>query len=192
MSREFESGENWSSRGYLPHYNAGDKCQFITYRLFDSLPKDFQWKEKGAPSFQFMTREQQVLSIQRIEDALDRGYGSCLLEKDENAKIVVDSWRYFDGSRYDLLAYVVLPNHVHVLIRTYKDYPLPKLAHSWKSFTAHAFGQGGKVWQREYWDRFIRNEAHYYKVIAYIHNNPVKAGLCNEAQDWEWSSARDL
>ena len=93
---------------------------------------------------------------------------------------------------------------VHLLIKTYEGWPLAKVVHSWKSYTAkeilkndHAreFNAGGspalpnKVWQREYWDRFIRDENHFLKVIDYIHQNPVKAGLCKLPEQWLWSSA---
>ncbi|MBF0233953.1 MAG: transposase [Desulfamplus sp.] len=124
------------------------------------------------------------------------------MQDKEIAKTVVDAWKYFDGKRYDLVAYVVMPNHVHVLIRTYEGFPLSNVVHSWKSFTAHKInkylklcgrdartpGSSPKVWQNEYFDRFIRDERHFVQAIAYIHENPVKAGLCHYASEWPWSS----
>ncbi|WP_459923059.1 REP-associated tyrosine transposase [Desulfatiferula olefinivorans] len=137
-----------------------------------------------------------------MEGELNKGYGSCLLRDKDMAKIVVDAWAFFHGKRYDLIAYVVMPNHVHVLIKTYEGFPLSDVIHSWKSFTAHEFKkrleEGGKcgrdtrapIWQRDYYDRFIRDEKHFTQAINYIHENPVKAGLCSHASEWPWSSAR--
>ncbi|MDD7985223.1 transposase [Lentisphaera marina] len=151
-----------------------------------------------------MTPQEKIKYYQIIEKYLDKGYGSCLLKDSRNAQIVLDTWKFFNGERYDLIAYVVMPNHVHLLIKTYEKWPLAKVVHSWKSYTAkeilkNEYGDdsnaGGspalpnKVWQREYWDRFIRDENHFLKVIEYIHQNPVKAGLCKLPEQWLWSSA---
>ncbi|HYM00221.1 MAG TPA: hypothetical protein VEZ90_14810, partial [Blastocatellia bacterium] len=71
---------------------------------------------------------------------------------------------------------------------------LGQILHSWKSFTANqcnkALGRNGEFWQKETWDRYVRDERHYYNAIAYIERNPVKARLCKKPEDWEWSSAR--
>jgi len=130
---------------------------------------------------------------------------------------VVDAWKHFDGQRYELVAYVVMPNHVHVLIKTYEGFPLSEVVHSWKSFTAHAIAKylkrcgrdacaplliegwdaraptptPTKVWQNDYFDRFIRDERHFAQAIAYIHENPVKAGLCGQPNEWPWSSIHE-
>ncbi len=108
----------------------------------------------------------------------------------------MDAWRFFDGKRYDLVAYVVMPNHVHLMIKTHEGFPLSKVVHSWKSFTAHEInkhfkksGRDAQVWQTEYFDRFIRDERHFDQAVDYIHENPVKAGLCRYAREWPWSSA---
>jgi REP element-mobilizing transposase RayT len=147
-----------------------------------------------------------------IENILDSGYGSGILKHPEAAKVVIDNWNYFDKKRYDLCAYVVMPNHVHLLIKTNSKFTVGELVKSWKRFTAKAIRrlfaerknadyqsalpdeankilmQGKPFWQREYWDRFIRDENHYLKSIDYIHNNPVKAGLCKISSEWQWSS----
>ena len=86
-----------------------------------------------------------------------------------------------------------MPNHVHVLITLRSGQDLAPIVHSWKGHTAAAInrhhGRTGTVWRREYWDRFIRDEAHWLAAIRYIEENPVKAGLVAEAQQWPWSSA---
>jgi REP element-mobilizing transposase RayT len=118
---------------------------------------------------------------------------------------VVDTWQRFAGERYDLIAWVVMPNHVHVLIRTYKGVALGRIVQSWKSYTGRRIRrmmeegeigarrfEGKGVWMREYWDRYIRNERHFEAAVRYIHDNPVKAGLAELAEDWPWSSAREF
>lgn len=86
-----------------------------------------------------------------------------------------------------------MPNHVHVLIETRENYPLSKVVQGWKSFTAKLInrhlGRTGTVWMRDYFDRYIRDDHHLAAVVAYIHNNPVKAGLVPNEQDWPYSSA---
>ena len=95
--------------------------------------------------------------------------------------------------RYRLLAWVVMPNHVHVLIELIDGHPLSGIVHSWKSYTAHEInrtpGNQGKIWQREYFDRWIRNEEHNWQAVWYIHDNPVKAGLVRVQEEWPYSSA---
>jgi putative transposase len=129
---------------------------------------------------------------------LDRGYGSCILARPEVAEIVIENWLFFNQNRYDLISYVVMPTHVHLLVKVHEEYSLSKIIHSWKSYTSNkiqsALGAGwqpavpGEIWQTEYWDRFIRDENHFQKSIEYINNNPVKARLVASAKDWPWSS----
>lgn len=131
---------------------------------------------------------------QRAEEYLDAGHGECWLRQPDIAKVVEDALVHFDGERYRLLAWCVMPNHVHVLIETGEGFPLGDILHAWKSFTAKAVNKilrrRGEFWQREYFDRFIRNAEHYAAALAYIEENPVKAGLARVKTDWLWSSAR--
>src|SRR5690606_17502712 len=105
------------------------------------------------------------------------------------------------GRRYRLMAWCIMPNHVHVLIEC--RYSLARIVQSWKSYSARwavehnerlGLGlQGGRVWMRGYWDRYIRDERHLAAAVHYIHSNPVTAGRVERAGDWQWSSAgRDL
>ncbi len=130
----------------------------------------------------------------RIEAALDAGSGQCWLRDAKIAGIVEDALHYFDSERYRLQAWVVMPNHVHVLLTLLEGHSLSSIVHSWKSFTAkeanRALGREGQFWQVEYFDRFIRNEKHFVAALEYIELNPVKAGLCAKREDWEFSSAR--
>jgi putative transposase len=132
-----------------------------------------------------------------IETWLDAGIGCCALQHDEIAQLVQENLLRFDGERYRLFAWCIMPNHVHLLLE-----PLVSLAtivQRLKSWTANACkaravelelavpDQG--FWMREYWDRFIRHEEHFQQAIRYIHENPVKAGLCSAPEEWRWSSA---
>jgi putative DNA methylase len=180
------------SRGYLPHWEAGETPQSITFRTADSLPKSVleQWQtELARLPVEQQTRERR----KRIEEALDRGRGACVLARAELATIVEEALRHFDGSRYRLHAWVIMPNHVHVLITPLSGHSLSEILHTWKSYTAKLInkqlGQTGQFWQEEYFDRMIRDDQHFDAALEYIHNNPVKAGLCANAGDWPFSSA---
>lgn len=86
-----------------------------------------------------------------------------------------------------------MPNHVHLLIRLLEGNSLSDIMHSIKSYTAHEgnkiLGQKGTFWSKESYDRYIRDENHYFNTVAYIENNPVKARLCSAPEEWEYSSA---
>jgi len=135
----------------------------------------------------------------RIERWLDAGMGSCALAHPELAAVMQETLLKFAGARYELLAWCIMPNHVHVLIDPVES--LAKIVQSWKSYTGRwalrknaelGLGvPGGKLWMRDYWDRYIRDQQHFGQVVEYIHQNPVKAGLCSRPEDWHWSSARD-
>jgi putative DNA methylase len=99
----------------------------------------------------------------------------------------------FDGSRYALIGWCVMPNHVHALIETRAGHPLDRVVHSWKSFTAkkanRLLRRTGPFWAPEYFDRYMRDDEHLATTLANIEANPVKAGLCEKSSDWRFSSA---
>ncbi|MEO5858505.1 MAG: transposase [Pyrinomonadaceae bacterium] len=109
------------------------------------------------------------------------------------ATVLKETILKYDHDRYSLQAWVIMPNHGHIMIRPHEGYPLEKIMHSIKSFTAseanRIIGRRGNFWMREVFDRYIRNADHYARAKRYIENNPVKAGLCNFPEDWEFSSA---
>jgi len=117
-----------------------------------------------------------------------------LAKRPEIARLVEGALLHFDTMRYRLLAWCTMPNHVHALIETQQGFPLAEILHSWKSYTGtqanKLLRRRGEFWQREYLDRFVRNAQHYLAVVAYIEDNPVKAGLAKVKTDWPWSSAR--
>jgi len=194
----------WYSRGYLPHFDAPGTLQFITFRLADSLSQTvLKQLEQELAQLPSSTRERE--RRKKIEQWLDAGLGCCALRHPRMAELMQQTLQKFDGGRYRLIAWCIMPNHVHVLIEP--AISLPKILQSWKSFTGSwaishnaELGLGVPVptaagatknqfWMREYWDRYIRDEGHFHSTVSYIHNNPVKVGLCNEAHDWPWSSA---
>lgn len=177
----------WHSRGYLPHCDTPGLLQAITLRMADSLPTNVmdQLLQDASDNAE---------KLKRIEKLLDAGHGACWLKQPRIADIAEDSLLHWDGQRYRLLAWCVMPNHVHVLIETWEGYPLPKVVQGWKSFTAklinRLLGRTGTAWMRDYFDRYIRDDHHLAAVVAYIHANPVKAGLVLNECEWRHSSAR--
>ena len=175
-----EPHQGWYSRGYLLHWDHPGMIQSMTFRLDDSMPASVIEKWKTELSLQ--PEGQRAVELRRrIEEYLDDGQGGCWLRQPEVAYLVESALIYFDGQRYRLLAWCIMPNHVHALIETKVGFPLAGVLHSWKSFTGHKANEllqrSGEFWQREYLDRYVRNAEHYDKVVAYIEENPVKAGL---------------
>ena len=181
------------SRGYLPHAEAGSVPQHIVFRLFDSLPREIlaRWTEEleYVPDGE----ERRAERMRRIEVALDTGSGSCFLRRPDVARIVRSTLLKFDGQRYGLHAWCIMPNHVHALVTPAPTITLSALLHTWKSFSAkqanRVLGRSGAFWMQEYFDRYIRDEDHFVSAVEYIHNNPVAAGLCASPPDWPFSSA---
>jgi len=192
-----DSRKEWYSRGYLPHRDAPGLLQAVTFRLADSLPQ-----EKLARLEEELTELPETLRgaerRQRIEQWLDAGMGCCALRHPETASQMRNALQHFDGQRYRLIAWCIMPNHVHILMETFA--PIARIVQGWKSVTvrwalAHNEELGLRIpdsrrlWMRDYWDRYIRNDGHLEMVVLYIHQNPVNAGLCKRAEDWPWSSA---
>lgn len=178
----------WSNRGYLPHFDQSGLVQAVTFRLADSLPK-----EKRSEWELLLQITDDGERIRQIEDYLDRGAGSCILRQSECASIVQNALLHFDHQRYRLVAWCVMPNHVHVLFETFAGHPIGKVIHSWKTFTAREInkrlGHSGQLWQDDYFDTFMRGDEHQAAVALYIERNPVSAGLVKHATEWPWSSA---
>ena len=188
--------KDWYNSGAAPHWDVPDVYQFITFRLADSLPQQMLKQLRGDTD-RLPALKQKQLKRRSIENWLDAGLGCCVLARPEMAAAVRDSLLHYDGKRYRLIAWCVMPNHVHVLIEPL--YSLPRIVQGWKSTTTRwmllnneklELGVPGRsLWMRDYWDRFIRNEQHFLTAIHYIHENPVKAGLCSSSEQWMWSSA---
>ncbi len=190
---------NWHSRGYLPHFDRPGLVQFITFRLADSIPTDIltRWKQEVALA-EVSGRDTVAIGSlreyhRRVEACLDAGHGACHLRLPANACIVEDALLCFDAIRYRLLEWVVMPNHVHVLVEQVSGYRLEDILHSWKSFSAkqinRMLSRKGQLWQEEYFDRYIRDRRHLHEVIDYIRRNPVDAGLVPSPEAWSFGSA---
>lgn len=198
----------WHERGYLPHSDFPGLVQFVTFRLADSMPAARRSEWEHLLSIEDL-REKRT----KLEEYLDRGVGECWLREPHAATLCEEALRFFHNERYELLAWCVMPNHVHVLVHVW-EMPLWKMVRSWKQFIqAEArtilaerrpparlddtlpTRRAGRpalqsFWQREYWDTFMRSEEQERTAIRYIENNPVKAKLCRAAADWKHSCAR--
>ena len=118
--------------------------------------------------------------------------GSCVLRDKKIAETVQMALLCFEGERYKLSAWCIMPNHVHVVVTPLEENKLFAIVHSWKSFTSNkinkALRRKGVLWERESFDHLIRTPAHFEGFITYTEENPVKAGLCKHPQDWSFSS----
>ena len=175
MVKKHSEPRGWYSRGYLPHFDGGEKLQFLTFRLYDSLPQEVldKWKSELA---QCAELEREIVLRERIEKYLDCSYGKCYLKRPEIAGIVQNALLFHDGTKYKLIAWTIMPNHVHLLLKPFEE--LGALEHSIKSYTANEInkilGRSGSLWQTEVFDRYIRDFTHFEKTVAYIENNPFK------------------
>jgi REP element-mobilizing transposase RayT len=175
--------KGWHSRGYLPHFDSPQTVQFITFRLADSLPRAVAETLANEPN-----------SLAETDHKLDSGLGSCWLKEPKIAQMVENALLHFDGDRYRLLAWCLMPNHVHVVIECTSGHGLGAIVQAWKSFTAKQANlmlrRSGPFWHKDYFDRYIRDDGHLNRTIDYVENNPVKAGLTPTSSDWPWSSGR--
>ena len=194
-------------RGKLPHLKKEGAVYFVTFRLADSLPahevarlkqsrKIILEQARAARSPLTWHEEQQLLAwyCDKVEALLDAGHGACWLSKLEIASLVAGVLNHFAGQRYELRAWVVMPNHVHAVVWPMPGHTLSGILHSWKSFTSsqankllHRTGQ--EFWQAESFDHWIRDDEERARLVAYVENNPVKARLCQRPEDWKWTSA---
>jgi REP element-mobilizing transposase RayT len=193
----------WYHRGYLPHFSAPGTVQHITFRLHDSIPRRLidEWKlELALKADSEANHPAQIELRRRIETYLDAGHGQAFLRLPTIAEVVQTALLRHDQSRYELLSWCIMPNHVHALIKLEGPSQdkeggaeLSRILHSWKSFTAHRANRllhrSGRFWMRDYHDRYIRDARHLAACIDYIHRNPVDAGLVEHPEDWAWSSA---
>jgi len=187
---------------YLPHWNRDEAVYAVTFRLADSLPAAVvgAWREErrklerraaaaGGTSSAAEVYRLDELGSERIEAFLDSAHGACWLGQDAIAQIVKDALLHFAGERYEVHAWCIMPNHVHLVLEPIGAWTLAELMHGLKSFTAKqanlTLGRTGEFWQAEYYDHLVRDEADYARVVAYVLGNPDKAGL----NGWRWSGS---
>jgi len=213
----------------LPHYQPEDYAYFITTRLTGTIPKivfekiknEYEQNLKHLDGYKCSKtkkekyRELQKTKFNKYEKILDTcKYGHKWLGDSKVAKIVDQAFHYYDGAKYDLIAYTILPNHIHLVIFpiverkssfAQKDinnqyiqnesgdsfYILSKIMQDIKKFTAKeankVLNRKGKFWQNENYDHVVRDEQELRRIVKYILNNPVKAGLCEVADEWKWN-----
>jgi len=165
-------------------------------RLYDAVPEAVvqSWKSELAWVENLPATDPREIELRKlIARYEDAGHGACWLRDERIAALVENALLHFDGQRYRLIAWCVMPNHVHGLIETLDAWPLASILHSWKSYTAHIANEilrrSGDFWFREYYDRFIRDERHFRSAVTYIERNPVKARFVRLPEEWRWSSA---
>jgi putative transposase len=178
---------------HLPHWRQEGATYFVTFRLSDSLPqvkldelanRRREWEQRypppwGKEALERLAREHATY----VEKWLDQGMGSCLLKEPTFALYLTEAMHHFDGERYELDAYVVMPNHVHAIVRPLActQHPLETIVGSWKQFSGKRMnwraGTKGNQWQPESYDRIVRDEEHLYRCLQYIGRNPANARL---------------
>ncbi|CAN5894980.1 hypothetical protein BH11VER1_BH11VER1_01910 [soil metagenome] len=188
----------------LPHWTQEGAVYAVTFRLADSLPEAViesiklerqqiidNAKSQNREISASENERSKRLESERIEEALNNAHGSCVMNNAEVAQIVSDSLLHFDGDRYHLYAWCVMPNHVHVIVEPSPNNELADILHSWKSFSAKEINKKlnrtGELWQKESYDHIIRDEADYQSQVEYVLDNPTKAKL----KDWKWLGRSD-
>ena len=182
----------------LPHWFQPQVTYFVTFRTKDSLPTDVvrqwcterstwlaqhgistsmpDWKNKLARLPVELRKRFHEIFSQRYMENLDKGLGACVLKRPELSKIVADSLLYFNGTRYHIGDFVVMPNHVHLLVCLLSDTSLLKQCSSWKHFSANkinkVLGQTGRFWQEESFDHLVRSPEQFCAIQQYIKENP--------------------
>jgi putative transposase len=195
------------SEGHLPHWEQADVVAFITFRTWNSMPRDViaGWLAERAswlkghgidPSTAgweaALTRlpPDERAAFHRFCSArwnenLDRCHGSCPLRTLACSRVVTDSLRHFDGVRYTLFDFVVMPNHVHVLASFPETGKMREQCGSWKHFTAvrlnRLLGRNGRFWEEESFDHLVRSREQFLYFRDYIATNPERANLPPES-----------
>ena len=172
-------------RRRLPHIYRTEHPVFLTWRLHGSLPAGRHFCDPN------ISAGKAFVAFDRLLDGAREG--TFYLRQEPIARMVVESFRHQAHTlhHYDLHAFVVMPNHVHVLLTP--NLPLPKLTKSLKSYTARRANEilavTGPFWQQETFDRIVRSDNEFDRITRYIENNPVHAGLVSAPEYYRWSSA---
>ncbi len=196
----------------LPHWRLPGAVYFITFRLADSIPQvilaEMQreadtWRQKIAVKANSLPdgaladwQEHQRARLLKLEMLLDEGHGECLLREEPHRQVVTEALHHFEAQRCEMLAYAIMPTHVHALCRMLDEHRVEDVCRSWKWFTSQriqrSLGRTGPLWQDESFDRLIRDADHYQTTVRYIAKNPAKARLQkNEATVWFCQSIQE-
>jgi REP element-mobilizing transposase RayT len=174
------------SRGGLPHLQKAGCTYFVTFCLYDAA------SARGRQRKRLEGDDNPGRLAQHFEPSPSSG--SCVLADEHIAAVVERALLHFQGQRYALSAWCVMPNHVHVVVTPYPDHTLSNTLHSWKSFSAHEINRllhrEGPLWQKESFDHLVRDQGPFERFVVYTEANPVEAGLCRHPGHWPFSSAR--
>lgn len=188
-SEELRHGfRGWHQRGYLPHFDAPNVTQMVTFMLADSFPvtRRIEWEP-------ILREPDDSVKRRKLEAWLDRGHGECWLRRADVAETVERVLLETDGKDFHLQAWVLMPNHVHLVVAVWNT-PLSRLVGKWKGKSSRlgnlVLGRTGPFWQPDYFDTRIRDAEHLRKAIHYTEHNPAKAALVRDPRDWKWGSAR--
>ena len=210
-------------RRNLPHIHPRDATFFITFLLAGAIPlsvlKNIQQKNDKQVKIikQNFSNDKSDIPVKKISKINKKSFGKIDNYLDTNSRgpnwlsekalsqMVAEKMHEMDGVRYELIAYTIMYNHVHILINTTgfntstsidksgktKNYPLADTMRLLKGSTSRAcnnsLGRKGAFWHHESYDHFVRNEEELNRIIKYIVNNPVKAGLVDDWQDWKFT-----
>ncbi len=199
---------------HLPHWRIPGATYAVTFRLNDSIPRSaletytqrkeillskLQQHESTVSSrshlSELLTIRSEINSLYQelIDNSENASYGDCYLAKEEIASLVESSLKHFDGSRYELIAWSVMPNHVHVIVKPLDDELLENILYSWKSFTAKEanklLAREGAFWQPEYYDHIIRDGVDFQHQVKYVLNNPF---LAHTDERWTGSKYENI
>lgn len=201
-------------RRKLPHYQNIGGLFFVTYNLKSAVEKSeleklqhrFDERVAKLPEDKKLYYSEELDKEYRryfgeYDKALHRSKRNQWLKDERCAKIVSDSLHYWDNIRIELLSYCIMSNHVHAVFRVFetdekgKKLYLQDIMESIKKFTAREgnkiLGREGQFWQNESYDRFVRNRNELFRIISYVLDNPIKAGLCKSRDEWNWSYIKD-
>jgi REP element-mobilizing transposase RayT len=203
----------------LPHFYPPDSAYFVTPRLAGSLPR-FRIDEIQEQRELLRAQKQRISTrapeaggvdgdLRRLDRILEGADPNCRWLSDPRiADLVAAAIRFRDGKEYDLVAYTIMPNHVHLVfgigasdllepvgqINNLSNKPVSKIMQSLKRYTGREanriLGRRGAFWQDESYDHVIRNSEELERIILYVLYNPVKAGFVKNWRDWKWSYSR--
>ncbi len=193
---------------YLPHWFQPGTALFVTFRTADSMPREvvLRWRneldawlrERSLTPNSLTGRdasEYHRLRQRLWHRSLDNCHGACELKDPQIAQVVADTLLHFDSDRYDLDSFVIMPNHVHLIVQMRGRFTLRQQAESWLRFSARRinehYGRTGKFWQSEPFDHLIRSSEQFDYLQRYIAENPIKANLKQgEFKYWKRTVAR--
>lgn len=192
-------------KGNLPHWRQDGGLYFVTFRLADSIPKQVlaqwdgerrswleshgilgypdssNWQKDLARLPEEKRRMFSRMNAKRLFSELDQCHGECWLRNGAVREVLAESMRHFDGSRWHVGDFVIMPNHVHLLVVMVEGYELEDVLYSIKRFSARRINEllnrNGRIWQKEYYDHIVRDRAELFRVRKYIADNPEKGGL---------------